>query len=306
MTTENSKSEALDNIANEISACESAVKGTGESINTARVGLMRYHWPFLVISIIVFIWMYCYADFQGLYLAAIGDPTAHSFQSTHEFLAFLVPILINVVGICIAAALSNKKNEKLEKDEWDKRQIIKKCEARIVELKIKQKELQLTPVSEPVENAATAADIKRAQIAADALKRKKDEFDGLEKAIEETQSVIAEVNRKLPLKDHTSMEYFWPWLVTSFIAPVHVYIIAICVIDSYFGLLTDGFVPFLIASACFLLLHIIGGIVARKFARNANLAVAKERDSLDLKLCKLRADLADLEYKKSGLLEEIR
>ena len=67
-----------------------------------------------------------------------------------------------------------------------------------------------------------------------------------------------------------------------------------------------GFVPFLIASACFLLLHIIGGIVARKFARNANLAVAKERDSLDLKLCKLRADLADLEHKKTGLLEEIR
>ena len=282
----------MEQIEEEINICASAIKGAGERINTARVGSMKYFWPFLVISIPAFIGMWIYAEVNGLYVYFTeGAAAAEDFKTSTILLAVLVFFLLHVFGGAIARYFRDKRNGAIEADELNKRATIKKCENRIVELKEMQRDL--------------LRKTRKVTLTKEELDSKKIELSNVEKTIKTCNSELKEIRKKMPGEYHNTMNYFWPFLVLSIIVQSGVYFFGGSFTFYYLGL-DDGTLTALAASAVvFALFHIFGGIYARKKTAAANKAMKEEKDALGAEEKRLRDTLAEFVMKKNTLTKEI-
>ena len=282
----------MEQIEEEINICASAIKGAGERINTARVGSMKYFWPFLVISIPAFIGMWIYAEVNGLYVYFTeGAAAAEDFKTSTILLAVLVFFLLHVFGGAIARYFRDKRNGAIEADELNKRATIKKCENRIVELKEMQRDL--------------LRKTRKVTLTKEELDSKKIELSNVEKTIKTCNSELKEIRKKMPGEYHNTMNYFWPFLVLSIIVQTGVYFFGGSFTFYYLGL-DDGTLTALAASAVvFALFHIFGGIYARKKTAAANKAMKEEKDALGAEEKRLRDTLAEFVMKKNTLTKEI-
>ena len=282
----------MEQIEEEINICASAIKGAGERINTARVGSMKYFWPFLVVSIPTFIGMWIYSEVNGLFLYCTeGSAAAEDFKTSTILLAVLVFFLIHVFGGAIARHFRDKRNGAIEADELNKRATIKKCENRIVELKEMQRDL--------------LRKTRKVTLTKEELDSKKIELSNVEKTIKTCNSELKEIRKKMPGEYHNTMNYFWPFLVLSIIVQTGVYFFGGSFTFYYLGL-DDGTLTALAASAVvFALFHIFGGIYARKKTAAANKAMKEEKDALGAEEKRLRDTLAEFVMKKNTLTKEI-
>ena len=286
----------MEKIEEEIHICESAIKGAGERINTARVGSMKYFWPFLVISIPTFIGMWIYSEVNGLFLYFTeGAAAAEDFKTSTILLAVLVFFLLHVFGGAIARYFRDKRNGALEADERNKRATIKKCENRLIELKTMQKEMQRDLLRKT----------RKVTLTKEELDSKKIELSNVEKTIKTCNSELKEIRKKMPGEYHNTMNYFWPFLVLSIIVQTGVYFTLGSFTFYYLGI-DDGTLTALAASAVvFVLFHIFGGIYARKKTAAANKALKEEKDALGAEEKRLRDTLAEFVMKKNTLTKEI-
>ena len=282
----------IEKIEEEIDICESAIKGARERISAARVGSMRYFWPFLVVSIPTFIGMWIYAEVNGLYVYFTeGAAAAEDFKTSTILLAVLVFFLLHVFGGAIARHFRDKRNGAIEADELNKRATIKKCENRIVELKEMQRDL--------------LRKTRKVTLTKEEIDSKKTELSDVEKSIKACNAEIKEIRKKMPGEYHNTMNYFWPFLVLSFIVQSGVYFFGGSFTFYYLGL-DDGTLTALAASAVvFALFHIFGGIYARKKTAAANKAMKEEKDALGAEEKRLRDTLAEFVMKKNTLTKEI-
>lgn len=282
----------MEQIEEEINICASAIKGAGERINTARVGSMKYFWPFLVVSIPTFIGMWIYSEVNGLFLYCTeGSAAAEDFKTSTILLAVLVFFLLHVFGGAIARYFRDKRNGAIEADELNKRATIKKCENRIVELKEMQRDL--------------LRKTRKVTLTKEELDSKKIELSNVEKTIKTCNSELKEIRKKMPGEYHNTMNYFWPFLVLSIIVQTGVYFFGGSFTFYYLGL-DDGTLTALAASAVvFALFHIFGGIYARKKTAAANKAMKEEKDALGAEEKRLRDTLAEFVMKKNTLTKEI-
>ena len=134
----------IEKIEEEISICESAIKGAKERVSTYRVSSMSYFWPFLLVSIPAFLGMWIYGEMNGLVIYfREGATAAEDFKATTLFLAILVFFLLHVFGGAIARHCRDGKNSELDLEERKRKDMIKNCENRIVELKELQRKLPI-------------------------------------------------------------------------------------------------------------------------------------------------------------------
>ena len=134
----------IEKIEEEISICESAIKGAKERTSTYRVSSMSYFWPFLLVSIPAFLGMYIYGELNGYMIyCREGATAAENFKATNLFIAFLVFFLLHVFGGAIARHYRDRKNSELDLEEQKRKDMIKNCENRIVELKELQRKLPI-------------------------------------------------------------------------------------------------------------------------------------------------------------------
>lgn len=304
MTSEKTGNKDMDNIIGEILTCEQEIKRARNGLDTRRVGFMRYFWPFLIVSIAIVLNVVINADLADILIWSGLEAEAALRRSYNEF-AIVVLIVVIIAGIIIAAHCRNKKNYSLEEDELNKRAVIRKNERKLVELKVKLKELQEKPVCEPSGETSDAAISKPVSMTEDEYNLKKSELRKIEKAIEESTNKLTGIRQKEPLKDHTAMEYFWPFIIASFFAFWQTYFLIVCVFDLVLKAYIDQGIVLLLSSICFTLTHIIGGYFSRKHAREANRGIDKARNDLNMEIKKIRSEITDLEYKRERLLEEI-
>jgi hypothetical protein len=71
-----------------------------------------------------------------------GATAAEDFKATTLFLAFLVFFLLHVFGGAIARNYRDRKNSELDLEERKRKDMIKNCENRIVELKEIERDLR--------------------------------------------------------------------------------------------------------------------------------------------------------------------
>ena len=306
MNTQNEKIDSLEKIVEEICIHEAAIKNASESINTARVGSMKYFWPFLVLSIFQFIGMWIYSEMQGLYLWCAESPDASGdFKADFIALAIGIFFLIHLIGGALARYFQGRRNGALEADELNKKKIIKKSEERILELKTMKKEILEGKRAKAVKEGTEAPAIVTNPMSREELAAKKTELKTVEKAIEVCSSELSKVTKKIPCNKHNSMEYFWPLLIASFFAQGQVYIIG-CWLENYvLGLGSQGFAPFLISAVPFVLIHIIGGHFTRKKAIKENQVIDEKRDALHIEENRIRNTMSEFNLKKKKLMEEI-
>ena len=291
MTSEDNSID-IEKIEEEIDICESAIKGARERISAARVGSMRYFWPFLVVSIPTFIGMWIYSEVNGLFLYCTeGSAAAEDFKTSTILLAALVFFLIHVFGGAIARHFRDKRNGAIEADELNKRATIKKCENRIVELKELQRDL--------------LRKTRKVTLTKEEIDFKKTELSDVEKSIKACNAELTGIRKKMPKEEFNTMKYFWPFLVSSFIVQSGVYFFGGSFTFYYLGL-DDGTLTALAASAVvFALFHIFGGIYARKKTAAANKAMKEEKDALGTEEKRLRDALTVFMLKKNKLTKEI-
>lgn len=292
MISANKVYDSTEQIDEEIDILESAIKGASERINTARVGSSRYFWPFLVLSILTFIGMWIYSEVNGLLVyTREGADACSDFRFKTMLWAFVVFLVFHIFGGAIARYFRDRRNGALEWDELNKKATIKECENRIIELKAKQKKISFESGKTPMTK--------------EELDSKKIELSNVEKTIITCNSELKEIRKKMPGEYHNTMNYFWPFLVLSFIVQSGVYFFGGSFTFYYLGL-DDGTLTALAASAVvFVLFHIFGGIYARKKTAAANKALKEEKDALGAEEKRLRDTLAEFVMKKNTLTKEI-
>ena len=144
------------------------------------------------------------------------------------------------------------------------------------------------------------------------ISAKKTEIGNIEKAIANLNYQIRKLQPGGVSPKRSSFHYFWPFLVVSLVA-VHFMYMNSYMIDMSFLQLDypivhsiEMAVGFLIYSHVFVLLHVFGGMFARRKRDKFNKAAA-EKDSLRINVAgKLRDELSNLEYQKQKLCEELR
>ena len=119
---------------------------------------------------------------------------------------------------------------------------------------------------------STPAVVERKEIPADlaaAITAKKEQISANERAIAEYNSQIIRINTMPAALKRTSMYYFWPFLVTSLVS--FNFVQSICFSFLYrFNLDIEYPLSYVIAAHGFILLHVFGGIFARKMRDKFN------------------------------------
>lgn len=302
-----SSSDELISINNKISYFEDQINRTSAGIVTRRVGSFGYFCPYFVVSIIVGFFGFLFISIENFMMQASGDPNHAEFVAVAFLTLVVVFAIIHVIGGFFARNKQYKVNLELDRKENEARDQIKLYQEQYLKLNMRKKEL----LGQSSEAAVGTAQVIPEDIM-NAIAAKKTEIENNEKAIEALKYQIRKLQPGGVSPKRSSFHYFWPFLVVSLVA-VHFMYMASYMIDLSFLHLdypvVRGFetaVGFLIYSHVFVLLHVFGGMFARRKRDKFNKAAA-EKDSLRINVAgKLRDEMANLEYQKQKLYEELR
>ena len=180
---------------------------------------------------------------------------------------------------------------------------IRKYENHLAKLNLAKKEyMEASAVT------STPAVVERKEIPADlaaAISAKKEQISANERAIAECNSRIISINTMPAALKRTSMFYFWPFLVTSLVS--FNFVQSLCYSFLYrFDISMEYPLSYVIAAHGFILLHVFGGIFARKMRDRYNTAANEKCAARFAEASTVREDLTSLEYQRKQLYEELR
>ena len=296
-------------------------KGRSE-IKTARVSMFRYFWPFLVLSLAGGFYAYLYSF---VYFFSTPPDERVVSQLTVNGALLAVMIIIIVAGIVFARHMADKKNRKLQQAEDDQLLFIKKLDTQLADLQYRKMELMTneseggemaegvaeeaivaTPIAEAV--SVTPAETAAEEAAAPAVNPFVPQYNSAAEIDEELKNLIARRNAIIyakPIVRRNAFSYFWPFLVLSFAAyqaaqqAIMVFGPALPwgqVLDSYY-------MYYLIPGMAFALIHIFGGIYARKKRDEQNRKANEADVARNIEDARLRERISELQYKKNQCLK---
>ena len=266
-------------------------KGRSE-IKTARVSMFRYFWPFLVLSIAGGLFAYIYSF---VYFFSTPPDERVVSQLTVNGAILAVMIIIIVSGIVFARHMADKKNRKLQQAEDDQLFFIKKLDTQLADLQYRKMEL-MTNESEGGEMAEGVAEeaIVATPIA-----------EAVSVTPAETAAEEAAAPAVNPFVPQYNSAYFWPFLVLSFAAyqAAQQAIMVFGPALPWGQFLDSYYMYYLIPGMAFALIHIFGGIYARKKRDEQNRKANEDDVARNIEDARLRERISELQYKKShGLM----
>lgn len=295
MTTETdiSKTTEINMIAEEIEDLEHNIKRNYANIDHARVSTFRYFWPFLVASLIEGLGGYVFSGIDA-FLRASRHEEYHAVQNTQLIVIFLIFLALHIFGGMFARYKAKKKNNYLEQQENNRIADIRKCEKKIIELKVQEKELlDKTPEDNSVvETSVSDSDSYIAKVA---------ELNRIGKKIEQNNNELCKIRIETSVPKKESMCYFWPFLLVSMVLVIPLVLRLMIVFYDY-----PGFLPILISLHVFVLIHVFGGAFARKMTARYNKRTEEKNASLLVRLGRIQDELAGLEIEKQKLLEQLK
>ena len=284
--------------------------------------MFRYFWPFLVLSIVGGLFAYIYSF---VYFFSTPPDERVVSQLTVNGALLAVMIIIIVSGIVFARHMADKKNRKLQQAEDDQLFFIKKLDTQLADLQYRKMELMTneseggemaegvaeeaivaTPIAEAV--SVTPAETAAEEAAAPAVNPFVPQYNSASEIDEELKNLIARRNAIIyakPIVRRNAFSYFWPYLVLSFAA----YQAAQQAIMVFGPALPGGqfldsyYMYYLIPGMAFALIHIFGGIYARKKRDEQNRKANEDDVARNIEDARLRERISELQYKKShGLM----
>ena len=304
-------------------------KGRSE-IKTARVSMFRYFWPFLVLSIAGGLFAYIYSF---VYFFSTPPDERVVSQLTVNGAILAVMIIIIVAGIVFARHMADKKNRKLQQAEDDQLFFIEKLDTQLVDLQYRKMELMtneseggemaegvaeavaeaepeaaiaVTPVAEAV--SVTPAETAAEEAAEPAVNPFVPQYNSASEIDEELKNLIARRNAIIyakPIVRRNAFSYFWPFLVLSFAAyqAAQQAIMVFGPALPWGQFLDSYYMYYLIPGMAFALIHIFGGIYARKKRDEQNRKANEADVARNIEDARLRERISELQYKKShGLM----
>ena len=296
-------------------------KGRSE-IKTARVSMFRYFWPFLVLSIAGGLFAYIYSF---VYFFSTPPDERVVSQLTVNGALLAVMIIIIVAGIVFARHMADKKNRKLQQAEDDQLYFIKKLDTQLANLQYRKMELMTneseggemaegvaeeaivaTPIAEAV--SVTPAETAAEEAAAPAVNPFVPQYNSAAEIDEELKNLIARRNAIIyakPIVRRNAFSYFWPFLVLSFAAyqAAQQAIMVFGPALPWGQFLDSYYMYYLIPGMAFALIHIFGGIYARKKRDEQNRKANEDDVARNIEDARLRERISELQYKKShGLM----
>lgn len=296
-------------------------KGRSE-IKTARVSMFRYFWPFLVLSIAGGLFAYIYSF---VYFFSTPPDERVVSQLTVNGALLAVMIIIIVAGIVFAMHMAEKKNRELQQAEDDQLLFIKKLDTQLADLQYRKMELMAneseggemaeavaeeaivaTPIAEAV--SVTPAETAAEEAAAPAVNPFVPQYNSASEIDEELKNLIARRNAIIyakPIVRRNAFSYFWPFLVLSFAAyqAAQQAIMVFGPALPWGQFLDSYYMYYLIPGMAFALIHIFGGIYARKKRDEQNRKANEADVARNIEDARLRERISELQYKKNhGLM----
>ena len=296
-------------------------KGRSE-IKTARVSMFRYFWPFLVLSIAGGLFAYIYSF---VYFFSTPPDERVVSQLTVNGALLAVMIIIIVSGIVFARHMADKKNRKLQQAEDDQLFFIKKLDTQLADLQYRKMELMTneseggemaegvaeeaivaTPIAEAV--SVTPAETAAEEVAAPAVNPFVPQYNSASEIDEELKNLIARRNAIIyakPIVRRNAFSYFWPFLVLSFAAyqAAQQAIMVFGPALPWGQFLDSYYMYYLIPGMAFALIHIFGGIYARKKRDEQNRKANEDEVASNIEDARLRERISELQYKKNQCLK---
>ena len=296
-------------------------KGRSE-IKTARVSMFRYFWPFLVLSIAGGLFAYIYSF---VYFFSTPPDERVVSQLTVNGALLAVMIIIIVAGIVFARHMADKKNRKLQQAEDDQLFFIKKLDTQLANLQYRKMELMTneseggemaegvaeeaivaTPIAEAV--SVTPAETAAEEAAAPAVNPFVPQYNSASEIDEELKNLIARRNAIIyakPIVRRNAFSYFWPFLVLSFAAyqAAQQAIMVFGPALPWGQFLDSYYMYYLIPGMAFALIHIFGGIYARKKRDEQNRKANEDEVARNIEDARLRERISELQYKKNQCLK---
>ena len=292
-------------------------KGRSE-IKTARVSMFRYFWPFLVLSIAGGLFAYIYSF---VYFFSTPPDERVVSQLTVNGALLAVMIIIIVSGIVFARHMADKKNRKLQQAEDDQLFFIKKLDTQLADLQYRKMELMTneseggemaegvaeeaivaTPIAEAV--SVTPAETAAEEAAAPAVNPFVPQYNSASEIDEELKNLIARRNAIIyakPIVRRNAFSYFWPFLILSFAAykAAQQAIMVFGPALPWGQFLDSYYMYYLIPGMAFALIHIFGGIYARKKRDEQNRKANEDEVASNIEDARLRERISELQYKKN-------
>lgn len=296
-------------------------KGRSE-IKTARVSMFRYFWPFLVLSIVGGLFAYIYSF---VYFFSTPPDERVVSQLTVNGAILAVSLIIVVIGIVFSMHMAEKKNRELQQAEDDQLLFIKKLDTQLADLQYRKMEFMTkeseggemaeavaeeaivaTPIAEAVSvmPAETAAE----EAAAPAVNPFVPQYNSAAEIDEELKNLIARRNAIIyakPIVRRNAFSYFWPFLVLSFAAykAAQQAIMVFGPALPWGQFLDSYYMYYLIPGMAFALIHIFGGIYARKKRDEQNRKANEDEVASNIEDARLRERISELQYKKNQCLK---
>ena len=296
-------------------------KGRSE-IKTARVSMFRYFWPFLVLSIVGGLFAYIYSF---VYFFSTPPDERVVSQLTVNGAILAVSLIIVVIGIVFSMHMAEKKNRELQQAEDDQLLFIKKLDTQLADLQYRKMEFMTkeseggemaeavaeeaivaTPIAEAV--SVTPAETAAEEAAAPAVNPFVPQYNSAAEIDEELKNFIARRNAIIyakPIVRRNAFSYFWPFLVLSFAAyqAAQQAIMVFGPALPWGQFLDSYYMYYLIPGMAFALIHIFGGIYARKKRDEQNRKANEDEVASNIEDARLRERISELQYKKNKCLK---
>ena len=296
-------------------------KGRSE-IKTARVSMFRYFWPFLVLSIVGGLFAYIYSF---VYFFSTPPDERVVSQLTVNGAILAVSLIIVVIGIVFSMHMAEKKNRELQQAEDDQLLFIKKLDTQLADLQYRKMEFMTkeseggemaeavaeeaivaTPIAEAV--SVTPAETAAEEAAAPAVNPFVPQYNSASEIDEELKNLIARRNAIIyakPIVRRNAFSYFWPFLVLSFAAyqAAQQAIMVFGPALPWGQFLNSYYMYYLIPGMAFALIHIFGGIYARKKRDEQNRKANEDEVARNIEDARLRERISELQYKKNQCLK---
>ncbi len=296
-------------------------KGRSE-IKTARVSMFRYFWPFLVLSIVGGLFAYIYSF---VYFFSTPPDERVVSQLTVNGAILAVSLIIVVIGIVFSMHMAEKKNRELQQAEDDQLLFIKKLDTQLADLQYRKMEFMTkeseggemaeavaeeaivaTPIAEAV--SVTPAETAAEEAAAPAVNPFVPQYNSASEIDEELKNLIARRNAIIyakPIVRRNAFSYFWPFLVLSFAAyqAAQQAIMVFGPALPWGQFLDSYYMYYLIPGMAFALIHIFGGIYARKKRDEQNRKANEDEVASNIEDARLRERISELQYKKNQCLK---
>ena len=299
-----SSADELKTIDQKITDTQIEISRCSAEIDPRRVGTFRYFWPFLVVSLVGSFFGLIYMSLSNfIYQAKMAEGVAN--EESPLGLIFLVIVvgflILHIGGGVYARNKCDKVNAEFNHRDTEKRAELKKYEEQLLKLNLSKKAYLEASANKSF--AATQKEIPE-DIAA-AITTKKNQIKLNENAIAESNSKLVQINSGVVARKRTSMSYFWPFLVISLAGSFQLrYLCYMFLPMSYSE--SDEWIALIIIAHFFILLHVFGGIFARKMTDKYNSVSDSQNSARFEEAEKVRAELTDLEYKRRQLYEELR